>query len=268
MAPALESILIALGVGLVLLALGLFIKKIPKHVVILFAAGIGIIVYILWPRTGLVDVPELSGLSRDNAVLELSNLKLVGVAEPQPSANTPIEHVIAGSQDVPPGTKVKPGAVVRFSVSILPTVPATSPAKHESTLGAAIFANGDEVVAKRGADNIFRFEVEGTVRDFDSTKSALLLWDQPIDPPSDQPGWYLQRSPTNGIVSISGTRWRGICQIGNAEFPPHDGDTVEVAVAVLHGEEAQRILGRQGPVTTISLPGVVSRIVRYKVRIR
>ncbi|HJP95861.1 MAG TPA: PASTA domain-containing protein [Candidatus Saccharimonadales bacterium] len=268
-----ESVLVSLGAGLVVLAIGLIIKRIPKPVAVLMAVGIGILAFVLWPRAALVEVPDLSDLSRDEAELRLSAVKLVGIPQPQEAPNTRPEHVIPASQNPLPGTKVRRGTVVRYSIST-PTAVAprqTSDAGGSATGGAiSIFSpkEGGEVDLKRGADNVFRFDVEGTIESIDSAKSSLVLWIQPIQPPSDQPGWYLQRLPANGIRSISGNTWRGVCQVGNQQYPPHDGDVIEIAASVVPVEEVKRLEAIQGPLTTVVLPGVVSKVVQLTVRVK
>lgn len=272
MSPSVESVLVSLGAGLVVLAIGLMIKRVPKTVAVLLAVGMCILAFVVWPRATLVEVPDLTGLSRDEAVLRLSSLKLGAAPQPQQAPNTPPEHVIASSQDLLPGTRVKVGTVVRFGVSTpIAMDPGRTGAPNPSSGGGvSIFSptNGGDITPKRDADNVFRFDVEGTIDGNDLTSSMLFLWIQPIDPPSDQPGWYLQRLPANGVRSVSGNRWRGTCQLGNQQYPPHDGDTVDVAASVVPGDEAQRLLARQGPVTTVTLPGSVSKTVRLKVRMR
>lgn len=128
--------------------------------------------------------------------------------------------------------------------------------------------DGGEVAPKRGADNVFRFEVQGTTEGVDAARSTLLLWIQPIDPPSERPGWYLQRLPDEGVTSVSGHTWRGVCRIGSEQWPPHSGDVVDIVATAVASEEAQRLLARQGPVTTVVLPGSTSKIARLKVRVQ
>ncbi len=268
----LESIFISLGASLVVLAIGMMVKRIPKSVAVLLAIGFGMIAFVLWPRAVLVEVPDLADLSRDEAELKLTSVKLVPAPEPQQAPNTPLEHVIPLSQEPLPGTKVRHGAVVRFSVSsptaIYPN--RTSPNASVAEGLVSIFSpkNGGEVAPKRGADNVFRFEVQGTTEAIDAANSTLLLWLQPIDPPSERPGWYLQRLPDEGIRSVSGRTWRGVCRIGSEQWPPHNGDVVDVVATAVAGDEAQRLLARQGPVTTVVLPGLASKVVRLNVRIR
>ena len=268
-----ESILISLGAGLVVLAIGLVVNRVPKPVAVLMAVGIGILAFVIWPRAALVEVPDLSDLSRDEADLRLSAMKLVGAQQPQEAPNTRPEHVIPGSQSPLPGTRVRPGTLVTYSIST-PTsvVPGRTANKgsHAPTIAISIFSprEGSGVVPKRGADNIFRFDVEGTIEGVDLTKLSLLLWVRPVQPPSDQPGWYLQRHPANGIQSIAGDRWGGVCQIGNQQYPPHEGDVVDVAASVVPAEEALRLEARQGPLTAVILPGVVSKAIRLTVRLK
>ena len=272
MSGTLESVLVSLGVGLVVLAIGLTIKRVPKSATFFIAAGIGMLAYVLWPRVALVEVPDLSDLSRDEAELILSSMKLDGLPRPQEARNTRPEHVISASQNPLAGTMVRYGTVVQYSISTQTSVvlPRKDDSEGSITAGAvSIFSpreNG-EVVPRRGADNIFRFDVEGTIEGIDIANSTLLLWVRPIEPPSDQAGWYLQRHSTNGIHSISGSSWRGIGQIGNKQFPPHSGDVVEVAASVVSDEEARHLESRHGPLTAVVLPGVSSSVVRFTVRL-
>jgi hypothetical protein len=269
--PIVESVVVSIGAGLVVLAASLVLKRIPKSTAVLMALGIGLLAFVLWPRAVLVEVPDLSGLSRDEAELSLSSANLVAAPQPQQAPNTPVEHVVPSSQNPLPGTKVRRGALVHYSVST-PTSVDQAQAHPDSTPTrglVSIFSpkDGGEIVPKRGADNIYRFDVEGTIEAVDLEESTLLLWVQPIEPPSDQPGWYLQRLP-NGVQSVAGTKWRGVCQIGNQQWPPHDGDIVDVAASVVPGEEATRLIARQGPLTVIVLPGLVSSVARVRVRIQ
>lgn len=272
MSETAESIVMSLGAGLVVLAVGLVIKRVPRPVVFLMAVGIAMIAFVLWPRATLIEVPDLSDLSRDEAALRLSSMNLAGAPQPQEAPDTRPEHVVPSSQTPLPGTKVRRGTLVRYSISA-PTslLPGGTNGLGDSTVAGlvSIFSprGGGRVVPKRGADNIFRFDVEGTIKGVDLTKSSVLLWVQPVQPPSDQRGWYLQRPPSNGIRSVSETSWHGVCRIGNQEYPPHDGDVVEIAASVVLAEEAARLQASQGPLTVVVLPGVVSQVVRLTVRL-
>jgi hypothetical protein len=272
MSSTLEQVLVGLGTSLVVLAIGLVVKRIPKSVALLLAVGVGMIAYVVWPRAVLVEVPDLSDLSRDEAEIRLASLKLTPEPQPQEAPNIRPEHVVPSSQNPLPGTKVQPRTIVRYSVSTATSVATGRLNSNDPVAGShvSIFSpkNGGDVVPIRGADNVFRFDVEGTIEDFNTARSSLLLWVQPVNPPSDQPGWYLQRLPTNGVVSISGNKWRGRCQIGNQQFPPHNGDVVEVAVSVAPAEEATRLEARQGPLTVVVLPGVVSQVARLRISLK
>jgi hypothetical protein len=263
-----ESVLVSLGASIIVLAIGIWRQRKPTPVSVLLAFGCGIIAFVLWPRAVLVEVPDLTGQSRDEAELKLTSLKLVPEPRPQQAPNTPLEHVVPSSQEPLPGTKVRSNTVVRFSVSSPISIPRPSIVPNSGVVTIFTPKGGSEVTPKRGADNIFRFEVQGTIEAVDLTKSQVLLWLQPIEPPSDQPGWYLQRLPTEGIRSVSGNTWRGICRIGSEQYPPHDGDFVDVVATVVAGDEAQPLLARQGPVTTVVLPGSASKIMRLRVRLQ
>jgi hypothetical protein len=247
----------------------LVVHRIPRPVAVLLAVGTAMLAFVLWPRAALVEVPDLSDLSRDEAELALSSLALIGAPQPQEAPSTRPDHVIPTSQNPLPGTRVRPHTTVRYSVNT--TTSTASPQASSAPGGSvSIFSpnSGGEVVPQRGADNVFRFNVEGTINGVDLTKSTLLLWVQPIQPPSDQPGWYLQRLPSNGIRSISGNQWRGVAQIGNQQYPPQNGDIVEVVASIVPAEEATRLNARQGPLTSVVIPGVVSEVARLTVKLR
>lgn len=78
MSPIVEAVIVSLGAGLVVLAIGLLVVKwIPRSVAVLMALGIGLLAFVLWPRTVLVEIPNLANLSRDEAELKLSSAKLI-----------------------------------------------------------------------------------------------------------------------------------------------------------------------------------------------
>ena len=267
MSGTVESVVVSFGAGFVVLAVGMIIKRVPKPVVLLMAVGIGMLAFALWPHATLVEVPDLADLSQDEAELRLSSIKLVGVPQLQEAPNTRPEYVIPMSQNPLAGTKVRRGTLVRYSIS---TKKVVIPWGTGETIGSILISSprdGYDVVPRCGADKLFRFDVEGTIEGVDPAKFSLLLWVQPIEPPSDQPGWYLQRPPTNGIQSISGNRWRGICQIGNQHYPPNAGDVIEIAASVVPVEEAMRLNSRKGPLTAVVIPGVVSRVMRLTIRL-
>lgn len=270
MSPIIETLILSLGAGLVILALGIGIPKVPRTVAVLVALGVGLITFVIWPKAVLVEVPDLSNLSRDEASIRLADAGLQEAAQPQESPHTRPHHVIAQSQNPLPGTKVKRDTVIRFSVNTDTSVESGQTETNIAESGVSVSvlapAGGNHIMPARGADGIFRIDIEGTIVGA-SEDATLLLWLQPIDPPSDQPGWYLQRLPSNGIRSISGDRWRGICQIGNQQWPPNNGDVVDVVATLVPTQEVLRLQARQGPLTLVRLPGTVSNIVRLEMQV-
>jgi len=95
------------------------------------------------------------------------------------------------------------------------------------------------------AGAIYRCNVSGT-----ATVAAgheLLLWIRPVQPPSESLGWYLQRRP-NGVLEHSGNSWNGRIQIGNRDYPPNDGDVVDVAVSIADKAEFDKLMREPGVV--------------------
>jgi hypothetical protein len=122
------------------------------------------------------------------------------------------------------------------------------------------------VACRRQADGIYQFSVTGVARGLAEDK-RLLLWVQPADPRSETPGWYLQRG-INGITKIdpASGEFSAVGQIGNLEWPPHTGDTMNVAITVVEAALTGRLLSEAGVVTRVNLPGETSEIA-WKVRV-
>ena len=160
---------------------------------------------------------------------------------------------------------------MRYAIAKSTSAELESTTSRETGLGSSVSvfspSDGETVTPVRGADNIFRIDVEGTIDGTYNTEATLLLWIQPVNPPSDQPGWYLQRLPANGIKSVTGNRWRGICQIGNQQWPPQNDDIIDVAATLVPTDEALRLQAKQGPLTVVRLPGAVSEVVRLRMRL-
>jgi len=96
------------------------------------------------------------------------------------------------------------------------------------------------------AGGIYRCSVAGTYSGL-SQDHRLLLWVRPVRPPSESEGWYLQRRP-NGITNQARGSWDGKMQIGNRDFPPHDGDIVDVTVSVTESGAANKLMRASGVV--------------------
>lgn len=94
------------------------------------------------------------------------------------------------------------------------------------------------------AGALYRCIVTGSATGL-AANEQLLLWVRPVQPPSEAEGWYLQRRP-NGIVERSGSSWRSRIQIGNRDFPPKDGDVIDVAVSVADGVVADKLSRASG----------------------
>jgi hypothetical protein len=53
----------------------------------------------------------------------------------------------------------------------------------------------------------------------------------------------------NGVHTIENDgKWEGVIQIGNVEYPPHEGDIVEIAVSIVNSDEAHKLLSADGVV--------------------
>ncbi len=85
----------------------------------------------------------------------------------------------------------------------------------------------------------------------------VLLWVEPVMPASETPGYYIQRGvagvtrqPHPGAASI----WQGTIQIGNAQFPPCRGHTLNVIVTVDEASAARDLLS--GPQTDLDPAGL------------
>ena len=126
-----------------------------------------------------------------------------------------------------------------------PTVTLSSPKSH------------NRINCGRTPEGIYKCPVKGASKSLSQGNFQLLLWVRPVQPAGD--GWYLQRGAMNGIHSIrSDGKWEGIAQIGNLEYPPHEGDRIEIAVSVAPSEEARRLLGSEGVVVRGTVSGKAS----------
>ena len=88
------------------------------------------------------------------------------------------------------------------------------------------------------------------------------MWIKPVNPPSETPGWYLQRPPHTGILEIKQDgSWSGLGQLGNAQWPPKEGDIFDLAVTLTDSGDANSLFGEEGVVTKNKPIGVQSDIV-------
>jgi len=269
-----RSLIIGLGANLVVTALGILFYKKNKAIMAMLGCGIMLLVatsiFYSWPS--LLVVPDLSGLSQAEAEATLERQQLVPEARPVYSPGTKPGLVGAGSQEPGQGVKVRPGTVVRFGVAVSGQPAVTLP--PEPAVGKASVSlfrpkGGESVKCTRFPDGTYHFSALGKVSVL-LPNMRLLLWIRPVKPPSETAGWYLQRPPINGIHQVNQDgSWEGTAQIGNAMWPPHTGDILDVAVTIAPENQVQQLLATPGVVTSVSLPGISSDIalgVRVEVR--
>lgn len=266
-----RALILSLGCGFIVAAVGFFVMRprgdwIQRRPVLMMGVGGGVLVltlvtYYLWPT--LVVVPLLDHLGQAEAEQLLTKRKLVANATPQFAAGTEPGRVIPKSQQPMQGLPVKPGTVVSFSVSVSVGGPPNPPQLPPGSPSASLFEpkSGETLHCVTGGDAIFRCSIRGASSGSETSSFRLLLWIKPVNPPSDQPGWYLQRPPGNGISSIDKKgSWFGVAQLGNALYPPREGDTVDVAVSVADAATVQELMAERGVVVRDHPLGVNSDI--------
>lgn len=114
---------------------------------------------------------------------------------------------------------------------------------------------GGGVQCIRDAAGVYHFSVRGTSTSLSSAgNSQLLLWVRPVNPPAERAGWYLQQAP-DGLQVVHGDgSWEGRCQIGSAAWPPHQGDTIDLAVTVVDQQTANNLMAGSVAVVQTVLP--------------
>jgi hypothetical protein len=226
---------------------------------ILAAVGIGLLVsvgtYYAWPS--LARVPDLAGLAQAEAENALVKSGLTPEARPQMAIGVEAGRVVPNSQNPEPGLPVRTGSAVSFGVSLSSSA-ATPPSSSGKTpvLLVSLFdpKTGSTLHCPLGGDGLHRCPVKGTFSG--SHTERVALWLKPVRPPSERFGWYLQRSG-NGIIGIeSDNVWDGFVQVGDAQYPPKDGDVVDVAVSVISEAMFMELMGRSGVVVEPNPPGI------------
>ena len=128
------SLFVGVAAGLVVAIIGTVIKKKPLKVVLSVAAAffiVGIVVTIVsYPSIALVDVPDLSGLTKDEAELKVEEKGFIFSSTEQYDNAVPRRKVI--SQDPSPGFRVRKGTTVNVVISkgpllIPPSTPSPTP---------------------------------------------------------------------------------------------------------------------------------------------
>jgi hypothetical protein len=258
----LVPIVLGLGVGLIAEAVSQLLlrsgrvrentKGAWRMLAAALALTVGVAVYLLQP--GLTTVPNLARLSVDEAA---QTLRARGF-EPSPryESSATIEDglVVPESQRPIAGQTAGAGVTVTFAVST-GRGPISDPAVRSTGNGQGALswnmpAPGAPLEVIRDGSGLHRASVAGLVPASIPASHRLLLWVRPVRPPSDSPGWYLQRPPGNGVSAYSaGGSWDGVIQLGNREFPPNDGDVVDLAISVVSATEARALEAGAGAVT-------------------
>jgi hypothetical protein len=113
--------------------------------------------------------------------------------------------------------------------------------------------SNENVKLTMDSTGIGSFSIYGSSNGVLDSNSQLLLWIRPVNPPAD--GWYLQRG-IYGVQSISSEgSWTGIAQLGGPQYPPHNGDTFDLAVTIADSGTISRLKEQKGVVVERSLFG-------------
>jgi hypothetical protein len=249
-----RAVVISVIVGLMMVPVVYFVTKRreewAKARAVIITGGIGIallaglIAYFAWPS--LISVPALDGLSQAEAEDTLRGYHLVPQPRPQYAQAADAGRVIAHSQNPSSGLAVRRGTVVSFAVGERGETPPTGNPNYSSMqLSFSKPGKGEKLSCDRGADGIYKVTVEGVSSGVSTTSHGLLFWIRPVNPPAARSGWYLQRPPSNGIIEIRPDgSWKGIGQIGNTEYPPHEGNTVDLAVTIAEKHEIDKLMSQ------------------------
>lgn len=263
-----EFVLLPIGGGLLVSAIFFLIGKPDspwrRLVGLLGLLGLSILAAVMINRTipRLAAVPALGGLSREQAEERLAGTSLVPDARPQYADGTEAGRVITGSQSPAPGLPVQCGTTVSFAVAVGGTghaAVARTPDRPPSNPTVELFEpkTGRRTAIMRRPDGAGSLTANGVWRG-NNARFRLLLWMRPVQPPSDLPGWYLQRPPGNGISAGPDGTWSGVAQIGSALYPPQEGYRVDVAVSVADSATVARLMAEAGVVVRPEPVGVAS----------
>jgi hypothetical protein len=247
-------------------------KSAWRILAVALALTVGVAVYLLQPR--LHPVPTLARLSADAAAEVVRSRGF----EPSPrdESSPTIEDglVIPESQRPIAQQLARAGVTVTYAVST-GSAPISSPQVRSSddargTLSWTVPGSGAPLGVISDGSGIHHATVSGLVPPNLPASHRLLLWVRPVRPASQSPGWYLQRPPGSGVSTFTvGGAWDGVIQLGNREFPPHDGDVVDLAISVVSATEAHAIEAGPGTVTASTPRGsqvAECRAVRIVVR--
>lgn len=100
---------------------------------------------------------------------------------------------------------------------------------------------GDAPLVKKDAR--YLLAVEGASQGVHGQERMILLY---VNPHKGPAGWYLQIPPANGVSDVAEDgKWKGTCQLGNEQWPPHEEDpTFDIAVVVMAKTDAQAAVAK------------------------
>ncbi len=255
----------AVGIGFVVASIVYFVTKTRAErarwlaVSIMGGVGVAILLILLWPS--LITIPTLDGLSQAEAEDTLRSNHLVPQPRPQYAQAAEAGRVIAHSQNPSPGLSVRRGTVVAFAVG--ERGDPTDPSNYSSMVISFFKPRaGEKISCSRGADGVYKVTAEGTSSGVSHATHGLLFWVRPVNPPADRAGWYLQRPPANGVTDFrSDGSWTAVAQIGNAQYPPNEGNTVDLAVTIAEKDAIDKLTAELGVVVRNQPMGGKSAIV-------
>lgn len=156
----------------------------------------------------------------------------------------------------PPPSASPPSAIPSPTSTLLASTPSPSrpSASSPSSTVALAIHDGSELSCTLTSDGA-TCSVQGTAHI--DTGIQLLLWVEPVSPHADSPGYFIQRG-VDGVTrqprSGPASAWEGVIQIGNAIYPPCQGDTLNIIVTAVDANAAADLLN--GPQTELDPTGL------------
>jgi len=96
--------------------------------------------------------------------------------------------------------------------------------------------SGEKLPVRLKPDGGF-FNVSGTAAGIGDDRE-LIMFVNTGDP--EAPGWFFQMWP-NGITDIDGEKWSAQGQIGNAQYPPGQGQKIHIRILAVKKQDAKRL---------------------------
>jgi hypothetical protein len=204
------------------------------------------------PLTGSADNAELSGNAKaelSEVLKKIANLGIEGAAKYQTSDwQGVLQQDLAGQLNNSRNCKLEVFKDLKEKLlAPVDNPPITKPESRtemrpeSQSVSFVSPKSGEKIRCVRGADGLYQCSTSGISSGVSMNRHSLLLWVRPVSPPSEISGWYLQRG-RNGI-SMTGTSgaWNGVAQLGNVQYPPHEGDMLDLAVTVTDIETATEL---------------------------